>query len=622
MPVGLPPVGGPIGRSRMRISASGYVSWLRCPRSWVISNKIGLRSPVNPRMILGITIEDAVVGLLMESPIGKHIPNKSMWSAWIDDDFEGAEPVPEITSHDELKEWIFSKVGNAADKVIELGDLKWKETPSKTIDYNWEDIEREEIEGMIKGGLELFLEEVKACHELNGGSYLEEWRESGDPHKVPAPRWDDKPCFPMPSKVSGFSLSQEKVEQNILKGEGHVSWAESWEIARPWVKDPRVWQPQRLYHPEGWAAGEMDLVIRWRGETTIADIKASDGTSKYAEGLKHQLSFYRFLWDSTRTDEDSKKSNQVEALEGWYLKGPIRKKIEVMDSDELPSFSANLKEIWKEMMSVDFEISSWPDCSCGSCIPISSCEDSSKILIFGKEVLLPNRFVGNTNDQIIEKMRPRNPALPLSNIQSRVNLVGKIGGKWGPLSNHFGEQVHGAVLQTGGQSHAIIEEMSTGSFPNLRTTLDGEYLIRDAAPGLWRDKTRLYLDSRSKLLGQDDITDEIQITRLGLIQTKTNVDGLVVGRSRNNGQRLDGRPWSMVSAHLWDGKKIIELVAFGRGIISTLSDLQVGDRVLVNSAELGWRAGLPQLRINPRITRMEVISRDWEPEPEHPSKNL
>ena len=133
-----------------------------------------------------------------------------------------------------------------------------------------------------------------------------------------------------------------------------------------------------------------------------------------------------FLWDSTRTDEDSKKSNQVEALEGWYLKGPIRKKIEAMDSDELPSFSDNLKEIWKEMMSVDFEASSWPDCSCGSCIPISSCEDSSKILIFGKEVLLPNRFVGNTNDQIIEKMRPRNPALPLSNIQSRVNLVGKI----------------------------------------------------------------------------------------------------------------------------------------------------------------------------------------------------
>jgi len=52
-----------------------------------------------------------------------------------------------------------------------------------------------------------------------------------------------------------------------------------------------------------------------------------------------------------------------------------------------------------------------------------------------------------------------------------------------------------------------------------------------------------------------------------------------------------------------------------------LAELEIGDRVLISSAELGWRAGLPQLRMNPRITRMEVIARDWQPTSGHPSEN-
>jgi hypothetical protein len=177
-------------------------------------------------------------------------------------------------------------------------------------------------------------------------------------------------------------------------------------------------------------------------------------------------------------------------------------------------------------------------------------------------------------------------------------------------------------VQTGGQSHAVLEEMSTGAFPDLRTTPDGDYLIRNAAPGLWRNKVRLYLDGRSEFLTGEEIDDSIETTRLGLIQSKANVDGLVVGRAMRNGQRLGGKPWTMFSAHLWDGKRVVEIVAFGRSIVSTLSELEIGDRVLISSAELGWRAGLPQLRINPRITRMEVTSRDWQPTDGLPSQDL
>ncbi|MBT3772138.1 MAG: hypothetical protein HOF90_04480 [Euryarchaeota archaeon] len=78
----------------------------------------------------------------------------------------------------------------------------------------------------------------------------------------------------------------------------------------------------------------------------------------------------------------------------------------------------------------------------------------------------------------------------------------------------------------------------------------------------------------------------------------------------------------MVTAHLWDGERVIEIVAFGRGISESLSTLQVGDRLLITGAELGFRAGLPQIRVSPFSTRIEVISRDWQSDETHPNQNL
>ena len=65
MPVNQPPFGGAGRRRRNRLSGSSLVSWERCPRSWMVKRRIGLRGPVRPSMILGILLEDAVVGLLM-----------------------------------------------------------------------------------------------------------------------------------------------------------------------------------------------------------------------------------------------------------------------------------------------------------------------------------------------------------------------------------------------------------------------------------------------------------------------------------------------------------------------------------------------------------------------------
>jgi len=649
MPVGTPSAGGPIGRSRMRISASGYVVWKRCPRQWFTGSKIGLRGPVNPRMVMGIRVEEALVGLLMESPMGKHLEGKSRWSAWVrgnsissieellsensDDDSDGSEgekttlqPTPTPQSIEELREWIMAKVDDAVATIHELGSADWKKKPYRTENYAWDDLEHEILRNMLIGGLTLFLEEVEKCHAEAGGPHRELWQKSGDPHRVPAPRWDNKPCFPLPNKVPGFQLLSDKEFDNSLVGFGtsdSISWAEAWEIARPWVKDPRVYQPQRMYHPAGWASGELDLVLRWRGKATLVDIKASDGNSKYAAGLEHQLAFYRFLWAATRQGEDVADCHEVEGLEGWYLNGPQRKIFSPLTEPEMEEVTEELHGIWKRMITADAEPENWPDCTCGGCTTELNKLEKEHILIHGKSVPLPTRYAGLELDEIISRLQARSPAQKLSEIKCRINVMGDVGGRWGPLSNHYGEQVHGAVMRTGGSSNAILEEMGPGAFPPLSAFSEGEHVLCDVAPGQWRKTTRLYLDGRSKMVPLKEWKgDSPEITRLGLIQTRINADGLIVGRGGTTGVRISGKPWAMVTAHLWDGERVIEIVAFGRGISESLSTLQVGDRLLITGAELGFRAGLPQIRVSPFSTRIEVISRDWQSDETHPNQNL
>ena len=57
------------------------------------------------------------------------------------------------------------------------------------------------------------------------------------------------------------------------------------------------------------------------------------------------------------------------------------------------------------------------------------------------------------------------------------------------------------------------------------------------------------------------------------------------------------------------GKRVAEVVAFGSAINGTLLSITPGTTVKLTSAELGWREGLVQLRIDSRTTRMEIKSK-------------
>lgn len=69
MPVGLPPKGGPMGRTRGRLSASALTTYLRCPRQWLLGYQVGLQGPTRPSQILGIVLEEAFCDVLMMHPL-------------------------------------------------------------------------------------------------------------------------------------------------------------------------------------------------------------------------------------------------------------------------------------------------------------------------------------------------------------------------------------------------------------------------------------------------------------------------------------------------------------------------------------------------------------------------
>ena len=133
MPVNVPPFGGAGRRRRNRLSGSSLVNWERCPRSWMVKRRIGLRGPVRPSMILGILLEDAVVGLLMESPPYDGSPPHGIASFLKyheDDDHEEVE-TQIIDSIDGIERWLTALIPAISKHVYDDFLVKWHNTPWK-----------------------------------------------------------------------------------------------------------------------------------------------------------------------------------------------------------------------------------------------------------------------------------------------------------------------------------------------------------------------------------------------------------------------------------------------------------------------------------------------------------
>ena len=533
MPAQLPPEALSIGRARSRLSASSLTTFQRCPKQWFLNYRIGLKGPLNPHQVMGIVVEDALCSILMHRP-------------------------PVVDSIEEIRKWSDTLVEKYASNALDTGKSRFEDAMWSVGNFD-EHFNVEYVSSMLKNGVTLQLEEVEKCYKAGGG--LHEF-------DIPAPCWETPPHFTQPEKANSMVVWNNS--PHIFSDD--ITWQDAWEIARPWVKDPRNPEPQRMYHQDKWAAGECDLVHRWDGKTRIIDIKMGDGGGKFASSLPGQLNFYAWLWNETHDEE-------CDGIEGWYLTNGLRKVVELN-----PLSTSDYRKIYEKMKSwsVDnkFPLETKCDGNSGGCYWCSISEiqyDPPTINM---------------------------PCEPLSSIPSRVNVKGRLQGAWGPLPNHYGEPVLGAMIKSGDKM-VTIEESQPNAYPSMHDAPQDDVVITGALPGVWRGQSRLYLDELSSI----ETDSNLELTRMGMLRTKANVHGVVLSCSKRDGKRSDGRPWSMLSFHIWDGERVAEVVAFGSAINATMLSLRPGYEVVITSAELGWREGLVQLRIDSRSTRMEIKSK-------------
>lgn len=580
MPV-IPQPSGVFSRSRRRLSASSMVTWERCRRDWFLTRRLGLQVPKHPEMILGLIVEEAVIAIWMERP--HHTDGMAAGvSNWVNGE---AGEIMAIESLDELGLWLRTLMRPLVDEIrIRLNDA-WDKSVWKADGRSPDDVKREKLNAMIKSAIKLQIEEAKNCLAENGGPYLEFFRQNGDPFATPAPCWD------------------EGIGDGWQKQGDDCTWWEAWEISRPWAKDPRIDSAQRLFHPEGWAAGELDVAHRWRGGIHIVDIKANRGSGRDHSGVATQLRFYQWLWHQTREHPargtDRVTPGPVEALKSWHLTDAFVHDAELIE--DIEGETERLFKIQSEMAAASLDDlkldGSKPDSSgrlcCEKCHGLDTCDYPRG----GEEQplhrLIPE-FEGSPSGA---------PFSPISELPNRVTVRGSLHGHWGPLPNHYGDHVIGAAVTVGDKS-AVIEEMSGGQYPDLHA-YKGEVVISNAAPGQWRGMVRLYLDADSSILKPEDATN-LEVSRLGLIPTRANVSGIVISRGSNSGVSASGKSWSMSTAHVWDGTGLVEVVAFGSGRSESFDNLMIGDNIRIMAAELGWREGTPQLRIDPRNTRVTI----------------
>ena len=580
MPV-IPQPTGVHARSRRRLSASSLVTWERCKRDWFLTRRLGIRVATHPEMLLGHIVEEAVTTIWMERPhpVDGMDEGAATWAPG----HKGKRI--EIDSLDSLKGWLRTLMRPIVDRIIEELNVAWSDCLWKAEGRAITDIKREKLNAMIKNAIKLQIAEATACLEANGGPHLEAFREGGDPFGTPAPCWDE-------DVGTGWQDSGEP-----------CTWWEAWEISRPWAKDPRIHTAQRLFHPDGWAAGELDVAHRWRGDIHIIDIKANRGGGRDHSGVAHQLRFYHWLWSVTRA-HPNKPANRVEEgvvieANSWHLADGFVHKAELIPDLEVES--KRLQSIQEDMASCSLsdlhlgadEPSEKGNLGCEICHGLQTCDYPRGGQEQPLHSLIPD----------IEIKPAVSPYSAIAELPSRVTVKGSLHGHWGPMPNHYGDHVIGAAITAGGKT-AVIEEMGVNQFPALHGH-EGNVVVVNAAPGQWRGMIRLYLDVDSQIISENE-AEGLDIDRIGLIPTRANISGVVISRGSNSGTNAKGKDWSMATAHIWDGTALTEVVAFGRGRSESFDKLRVGDRIKLMAAEIGWREGTPQLRIDPRNTRMTV----------------
>ena len=156
--------------------------------------------------------------------------------------------------------------------------------------------------------------------------------------------------------MCGVACTLSRRRKGWSAGSGSVSWAEAWEVARPWFVDPDAKSfTQTSAIPGEWFQGEYDLVYRWSGSTRIVDLKASIGRGDRSGSYLDQLRMYGWLWWETH-----ERAEEAEALEIWYLGTGTVKDVPRPSAEEMSGMSENLERLYQTIHAQDPDMAECP----------------------------------------------------------------------------------------------------------------------------------------------------------------------------------------------------------------------------------------------------------------------
>lgn len=554
-----------------------------------------LKSPLPPQVLRGNAVEECVCRVLRDSPTLMRYDSRISLTTplsedgspdWDSQDFwiaPGLQPLAESeipSDRESLHKWATARADFHFDRCWDSAVNDWKSSPNRV--GSEDDIDKDEGRKMVESAISLHLDQVEECISNGGGPGLEDWR-SGKRDFWPAPdgfprNWD----LPHPAA-----------------GQDSLSWAEAWEFSRPWFVDPDAKSfTQTSSHPEEWFQGEYDLVYRWSGQPRIVDLKASIGKGDRSGGYVEQLRMYGWLWWETHGREE-----QVERLEVWYLGVGTVKDIPLPSREEMEGMNLDLKRLYESIHEVNPGIDQCPPnpspllffdeggkpsvppqhsderARCIRCDYRGICEGSD----YDAELPLEDR---------IERFGHAWPITPISEISTRVSVVGEVVGLRGPEILDDGGIDLEFTLQDGydrarirpsrqGNPRKVSRSISEG----LRVRVDG------GVPSFWRGQLQIDLDQGSSVSAakEDDSAPVVEVeTRVSVVGRVWSIDAYPNG--------IDVHRWSIT---LMDNTGSAASVAFKQFIPLSAAAIARGDEVAILNGEVGEWAGRPQVRIGP-----------------------
>ena len=578
-----------------RLSASQVNAWRKCPRLWYYGWMARLKSPLPPQILRGNAVEECVCRVLRESPTLLAPDSRSSMTTplaedgspdWDSQDYwvgPGLSPLPTESIPDDresMLEWATARAEAHFERCWDSAISDWESSPNRV--GLAEDVDKEEGWQMVKSAISLHLDQVQACIDSSGGPDLEEWR-SGS-----------RPYWPAPD---GFPRVWDG--PHPAAGSGEITWAEAWEVARPWFVDPDAKSfTQTSAHPEEWFQGEYDLVYRWSGKTTIVDLKASIGKGDRSGDYLDQLRMYGWLWWETHDREEV-----VEGLEIWYLGTGTVKQVQLPSTDEMESLNDELKGLYRKIHAQDPDISTCPPepsplrffdkggipsetpthpderARCNRCDYRGICEGSDY------ELDLPL-------EERIERFGHAWPVTPIGEIITRASIVGDVVGLQGPEIMDDGTISLQFTLQDG-YDRARVRPSRQGNPRNVTRRISEGSRVRvdEGMPSVWRGQLQFDLDDKSSIsmASDDDVAPVVEVeTRVSVVGRVWSIDAFPNGVGVNR--------WSIT---LMDKTGSAASVAFKQFIPVSAPAISRGDEIAILNGEVGEWAGRPQVRIGP-----------------------